>query len=218
MSSKELILVEDHEVVSRGLQSLLTNELGFKVANSFHTGEQFLGHIKQLPDERIKNVVALLDLNLPGQNGLIILRQMKDAGINVPVIVLSMHKEEFMGIRAVHAGAMGYLNKDVEPDTLKKAITTVSSGSRYLSPVTFDALVKQVENPSQRPLHEHLSEREFDIFLLLSSGRSNKEIAERLFLSEKTVSTYRSRINEKMGMTSPSEYTRYVIEHGLTTD
>jgi two-component system, NarL family, invasion response regulator UvrY len=165
--------------------------------------------------ERSSDLV-LLDVTLPGRSGLDVLRQLKQERPRVPVLVLSVHPAEQYAVRALRAGASGYLTKDLAAEELVTAVRHVTRGERYLTPTVADRLADALDKPVDRYPHEDLSDREFQVLALLGSGKRVKQIAEELCLSYNTISTYRSRILTKLGLTTDAQLVRYAIEHELT--
>jgi two-component system, NarL family, invasion response regulator UvrY len=159
--------------------------------------------------------VVILDISLGGKSGLELLRDMRQVRPAVPVLILSMHSEEQYARRAFKAGAAGYVMKDSPRTALLAALDKVLQGGRYVSPALAERLVVDLDTGTDRPLHEKLSHREFEVMRLMGAGRTITGIAELLALSDKTVSTYRARILEKLQLKTTSEIVRYVIEHNL---
>jgi len=159
--------------------------------------------------------VVILDVTMPGRSGLDALRDLKVMRPRLPVLVLSMHPEDQYGKRILKAGASGYMNKDSAPEELIKAIRKVLAGGRYVSPALAEKLAWDLNTDQERPVHETLSHREFEVLRLLASGKTVGQIALDLHLSATTVSTYRARILEKMNMTTTAELMRYSIENHL---
>ena len=159
--------------------------------------------------------VVITDLSMPGRSGLDALRQIREAHPKLPVLVLSMHPEDQYAIRVLKAGASGYLNKDTAQDELVQAMHKVLVGKKYISAKVAEQMADVIEGNSDTALHETLSDREFDVLKMLAGGKSVSEIANSLSLSSTTVSTYRSRILEKMKMKSNADLTRYALENKL---
>jgi two-component system, NarL family, invasion response regulator UvrY len=159
--------------------------------------------------------VVILDVTMPGRSGLDILRDLKALRPKLPVLVLSMHPESQYGKRVLKAGAAGYLNKDAAPEELVKAIRKVMAGGRYVSAALAETLAWHLGADAERPVHEILSDREFEVLRILASGKTVSQIAEDLHLSVNTVSTYRARILEKMNMATTAELMRYALENHL---
>jgi len=159
--------------------------------------------------------VVVLDISMPGRSGLDILKELKIRKPKLSVLVLSVHPEEHYAVRALKAGASGYLTKESAPEELIKAIHRISLGKKYISSSLAEKLALDLDINSEGPPHEALSDREFEVMCMIASGKTTKEIAVELFLSIKTISTYRSRILEKMRMKGNAELTHYAIKHRL---
>lgn len=159
--------------------------------------------------------VILLDISMPGRSGLDVLKELKGQKPKLSVLVLSIHPEEQYAVRVLKAGASGYLTKESAQDELISAIQKVSTGRKYISASLAERLALDLEMDAERPLHESLSDREYRVMCMIASGKTVKKIAEELFLSVKTVSTYRARLLDKMRMKSNAELTYYAIKHRL---
>jgi DNA-binding NarL/FixJ family response regulator len=207
---KRILIVDDHAVVRDGLQRVLAaehDEVEFGEASTIN---------EALKLARQQNWdVAVLDLSLGSRSGLELLKTLKEIHPNLPVLVLSMHSEEQFARPAFKAGASGYLTKDSPRSELVKAINKVINGGKYISPALAENLITDLERGTDRPPHESLSSREFEVLRLIASGRTVTEIANLLSLSDRTISTYRTRLLEKMGMKTNAELTYYGIKNGL---
>jgi len=159
--------------------------------------------------------VVILDITMPGINGLDVLKQIKAQKPKLPILMLSVHPEEQYAVRTLKAGASGYLTKESAPDELIAAIRKVSVGKKYVSSSLAEKLALDLEIDHEKPLHETLSDREYQVMCMIASGKMLNEVADEPYLSVKTVSTYRTRILEKMNMKSNIELTHYAIKHGL---
>ncbi|MEO7524388.1 MAG: response regulator transcription factor [Ferruginibacter sp.] len=205
-----ILIADDHSVVRKGLRQILLE--GFPTA-----------HIEEVPDaeEMIKKImqfpwdVVISDLSMPGRSGLEALSQLKQINPKLPVLILSIHPEDQYALRVLKAGASGYLSKDMAPDELVNAVQRVMLGKKYITASIAEKLASVLDQDSGKAAHETLSDREFSVLKLLAAGKSVSEIAESLFLSVTTVSTYRSRIMTKMGMRNNADLTLYSIEHKL---
>ena len=208
--SIRILIVDDHTMVRRGLRALLSDE--------FH-GAAFAeaADAQQAVDQLRKNEwdIALLDITLPGKSGLDLLKELKAEWPRLPVLVLSGHKEDQFAVRALKAGAGGYMTKESAPDELAKAVRKVLAGGRYVSPALAEKLALGVNKDLTRTPHETLSDREYDVMSRIASGKTVTEIAEDLSLSSKTISTYRARVLEKLGVKNSAEITQYAIKNGL---
>lgn len=204
-----VLLADDHAVVRRGLKQILAETEDIRTEGEVDSGAGVLRAVRQK-----KYDMVLLDITLPDQNGLEVLGQLRAAHPNLPVLMLSVHPEEQYAIRALKVGAAGYLTKDSAPEEMVAAIRKVYRGGKYVSAALAERLAGLLGSQAGAP-HESLSEREFQVMLLLANGKSVSEIADRLALSAKTVSTYRARLIEKLGVKSIAELVRYVMEQGL---
>src|SRR6185437_236514 len=206
----KVLVVDDYPLFRRGVKELV-NE-GFQGAKIGEAGNAFemLELLRRRPWD-----VAVLDINMPGMNGLDALKQVKQEFPKLPVLILSMYPEEQYAIRMVKAGADGYLTKSSAPEELVKAITKVRGGGKYVSPSLAEALIVTIRPGAAKEPHQWLSDREYQVLCFIGSGKTVGEIAGRMNLSVSTISTYRARILEKMGMKTNAELTRYVLQHGL---
>ena len=203
------IVVDDHPVVRRGLKQIIEDEPDMEVAGeAINAGECF--SLVRKTD----CTLVVLDITLPDRNGFDVLKQLKYEHPNLPILILSVHPEDQYGLRFIKAGASGYLMKEGAPDELVKAIRKVNAGGKYVSASLAEKLVSHLD-ASDKPPHENLSNREFQILCMIAQGKSLKSIADELCVSEKTVSTYRSRIMEKMKIGTNSGLTRYALENHL---
>ena len=204
-----VIIVDDHPVVRRGLKQIVAAEQDMQVVGEAENAREALHVIRQTPCDAV-----VLDITMPDASGLDVLNQLKHERPTLPVLIMSIHEEEQYAHRVLKAGASGYLMKNSIPEELIKAIRKITSGGRYISPSLAEMLASEFASP-ETPLHEKLSDREFQIMCLIASGKSLKEIGGALCISGKTVSSYRSRILEKMSMSNNSDLTRYALEHHL---
>ncbi len=205
-----ILLVDEHPVVRKGMKAILEEELTGAVVNEAGDGERALAMLSEPYD------ALVLDLTMPGRSGIDLLAEIKHRFPKLPVLVMSLHAEEQFAVRALKAGAAGYLTKAAAPERLVTAVTKVMSGGRYVSEALAERLAADVGGKEANSLpHERLSDREFEVMRGIASGRTVSEIAADMKLSVKTVSTYRARLLEKMGMTSNAEVTRYAIENEL---
>jgi two-component system invasion response regulator UvrY len=207
---RKVLIVDDHEVVRDGVRRLLEEPPG-----NITCGEA------GKPEEAILQVLAsnwdavVLDLSFAGKSGLDVLKELKQIRPNLPVLVLTMHSEDQYARRAFKAGAAGFITKDSPRAELSKAIRKVMEGGRYLSPGLAERLIIDLDRGIDRPPDETLSDREFQVMRLIASGKTLSEIAELLSLSDKTISTYRARLLEKMRMRTNAELTHYAIQNKL---
>jgi two-component system, NarL family, invasion response regulator UvrY len=205
----KVIVVDDHPVVRRGLRQIIEDELDMEVAGEAKNAEECFALVR-----KTDCTMVLLDITLPDRNGFDVLKQLRYEHPGLPVLILSIHQEELYGLRLIKAGASGYLMKEGAPDELVRAIRKVNSGGKYVSAALAEKLVSRPGVLDQPP-HENLSNREFQILCMIAQGKSLKSIADELCVGEKTVSTYRSRIMEKMKMSSNYDLICYASEHHL---
>ncbi|MBE2230260.1 MAG: response regulator transcription factor [Chitinophagaceae bacterium] len=206
-----ILIADDHAIVRRGLKQLLLEQYPFaQIAEASNVEELVNAVVEQKEWD-----VVICDMNMPGRSGLDAIMQIKEIAPAVPVLIMSMYPEDQYALRVLKSGASGYLTKETIHDEIGKAIELVTKGKRYITHSLAEKLAESVNQDSGKPLHEVLSDREFDVFKLLASGKSVSEIAHQLSLSSTTVSTYRSRIMEKMKMKSNAELARYAIETKL---
>jgi two-component system invasion response regulator UvrY len=205
-----VIFIEDPAIVREGLKQILADTSDIVVADEACDGEEALEKV------RCSNFdIAVLDISMPGRSGLEILKELRIIRPAMPVLILSMYPEELYAVRSFKGGAAGYLSKESAPTELITAIRKVSGGGKYVSPTLAENLVLNLGDDDGRSLHDKLSEREYQILCMIASGKTGKEIATELNLSAKTVSTYRARVLEKMGMHSNAELTHYALQNGL---
>ncbi|MEW6555050.1 MAG: response regulator transcription factor [Actinomycetota bacterium] len=205
-----VLIVDDHPVVRKGLLQILADEPDVTVAVEAESATRML----ELVGEEHWDIV-ILDITLPDRSGLEALKDLKAMKPALPVLILSMHPEDQYAMRVLKAGASGYMNKDSASEELVNAMRKVLGGGKYVSPSMAEKLATAIGSDYERPAHENLSDREFQVMCLIASGRRLKEVAEELCLSVKTVSTYRARVLEKMGMENNAEMTYYAIKNGL---
>ena len=205
-----LLIADDHPVVRAGLRRIIQDAPGLEVVGEVASGHELIERLPLIPAD-----IVLLDVTMPGPRFLELLQQLKAEHPTVAVLVLSVHPEDQYAVRALRAGAAGYLTKDHSPEELTDAIRRVYRGSKYVSPALGERLASDLAAGTRDVRHELLSDREYEVLCLLGSGRTVKEIARSLELSSKTVSTYRARVLEKMGATSNADLVRYAAQHGL---
>jgi two-component system, NarL family, invasion response regulator UvrY len=204
-----ILIADDHELIREGLKKILKKETDMQVLGEASNAQQVFNLVKNG-----KLSIVLLDISMPGPSGLDVLTELKRDYPKLPVLILSMHPEDRFAVRALKAGAAGYVTKDGAVAELVNAIRKVVAGGKYVSPHLAEKLADDLEK-SEKPLHENLSDREFQVMCLIASGKKTSEIAEELALSISTVNTYRTRILEKMKMETNVELTRYAIENHL---
>jgi DNA-binding NarL/FixJ family response regulator len=205
-----ILIADDHSVVRKGLRQILAE--GFPNVQIEEVGDAD-SMIKKVMDGEYDVVIS--DLSMPGRSGLEGLQQIKQINPKLPVLILSIYPEEQYAIRLLKAGASGYLNKDLAPEELVNAVQRVLLGKRYITPTIAEKLASSLDNASEKEPHELLSDREFSVLKMLATGKSVSEIAETLYLSVTTVSTYRARIMTKMGLKTNADLTLYAMEHKL---
>lgn len=206
----KVLVADDHTIVREGLKQILAETSDIVVSGEAANGQEILNKIFKNDYD-----VVLLDISMPGKSGLDILKDLKSIKPKLPVLILSMHPEEQYAVRVLKSGASGYLTKESAPDELITAIRKVSLGGKYVSSILAEKLAFNLEKDTKKPIHETLSDREFQVMCMISSGKVISEIAEELLLSVKTISTYRARILEKMKMKNNAEITYYAIKNGL---
>lgn len=205
-----ILIVDDHPVIRRGLREILDEEPDLEVVMEASTAAEAVTAVQRHPLD-----VVLMDITMPGRNGLEGLRDIKAVRPDLPVLMLSMHPEDQYAIRSLKAGASGYLTKESAPEELVQAIHKVTEGGRYITASLAERLALEVGGGRSQLPHESLSDREFHVLKELARGQSLTAIAEELSLSIKTVSTYRTRLLEKLGATSTADLVRYALEHKL---
>ncbi|MBV8820955.1 MAG: response regulator transcription factor [Acidobacteriaceae bacterium] len=207
----KVLLVDDHVAILQGLQEILAVDLPHLEFNTANSRTQAL----ELASKNSWDL-AIVDLDLrDGRGGLELIRELKDLDASASVLVYSMYSEEQFGIRAIKAGADGYLSKGDSTEEIVRAVQTILSGERYINPRLARVMADALTQPEAEAPHETLSDREFQILRELASGNSTSKIANSLSLSPKTVSTYRTRVLDKLGLTSTAELIRYALQHHL---
>jgi DNA-binding NarL/FixJ family response regulator len=206
----KILIADDHEIVREGLKQILSKEPSLRVSGEATSGQQTLELVSK---ERFD--VVVLDISMPGRSGLDTLRDLKREHPDLPVLMLSMHPEEQYAVRSLKQGASGYITKDSAADLLVEAITTLAKGRKFITPELAERLTIELGINHEHSPHELLSTREFEVMRELASGKTVKQIADQLSLSVKTISTYRTRILEKMNMHSNAELTHYALKEGL---
>jgi len=204
-----ILIADDHAIVRAGLKQFIADEIDMEVTAEAATGAAAVDLVRNAEFD-----VVLLDIAMPEGSGVDTLRQLKQMRPELPVLILSTYGEDRYAVNLLRAGASGYLNKESAPSQLIGAIRTVVQGRKYVSPPLAEILANDLES-GERPTHAQLSQREFQIFCKLAAGIPVSKIAEELFLSVKTVSTYRARVLEKMGMKSNAELTHYAVRNNL---
>ena len=205
-----VLIADDHAIVRQGLRQILSDTPDLTEAGEAENGVQAVQMVRAGDWD-----VVLMDVSMPDRNGIDALKLIKKEFPRLPVLILSMYPEEQYAIRALKAGAAGYLTKQSAPELLVTAIRQVASGKKYVSPSLAEELANAIGDDSERPPHEKLSDREYQTLCMIASGKTPAEIAEALNLSVKTVSVYRARLLEKMNLRNNAELTHYGLKHGL---
>lgn len=206
----KLLIADDHTIVREGIKQILAEMPEVTRTDEARNGKEVLQNVWENDYD-----IVLLDISMPGRSGLDILKQLRHDKPALKILVLSMHPEEQYAIRALKAGAFGYLTKESSPNELIEALRKVLAGKKYVSSSLAETLASHLEASSEKPLHETLSDREYEVMCMIASGKTVKDIADELSLSVKTISTYRARILEKMGMKNNAQLTHYTIQNGL---
>jgi len=206
----KILIADDHAIVREGLKQILVEIDDIIVAGEASDGNQALERVREEAYD-----LVLLDISMPGMSGLDVLKQMKTERPDLPVLMLSIYPEEQYAVRTLKAGASGYLTKQSAPEELIAAIRKVYKGGKYVSASLAEKLAMFLDADISRPVHELLSDREYQVVVMIASGKTVSEIAAELSLSVKTISTHRSRALSKMGMKTNAEITYYAVKHGL---
>lgn len=210
-ASTRVMIVDDHALLRAGVREMLADEPDLEVVAEAGSAEEAL----QLLRDGTAVDVLVLDISLPGQSGVDLLRQLKQDQPEIQILVLSMHPEKSFAVRLMRAGASGYVPKMIVPDELVRAVRSVGAGKRYITPTVAELLASEFAAEAEGPLHNRLSERELQVFTRIARGIAPAAMASELGLSVKTVSTYRARILEKMGMRSNAEIAAYAVRNHL---
>jgi DNA-binding NarL/FixJ family response regulator len=205
-----ILLADDHTIVRKGLKQILSEGM-----SGVEFGEASNAHETAVLLAKEKFDIVILDVSMPGRSGLDLLKDIKVSSPKLPVLVLSMHPEDQYALRVVKAGARGYMTKDSAPEELVNAVRKIINGGKYVSSLLSDQLLTMLQEPRQGEAHQQLSDREFEVLKLIASGLTASEVAEKLLLSVKTVSTYRTRILDKLHLSTNAELTRYAIHEKL---
>lgn len=210
MPTTRVILCDDHALIRRGVRDILAEQGDLAVVGEAGDYGELRALMRRVPCD-----VLVLDLNLPGRSGLDVLHALKDEGSAVRVLVVSMYPEDQYALRALRGGAAGYMNKGGDPQLLVQAVRTVAAGRKYVTPEIAQMLVDSLSSPEPASAHDKLSDREMQTLVMIASGKRLSDIAGELTLSPKTVSVYRARVLEKLGLANNSELTVYAIRNGL---
>ncbi len=205
-----VLVADDHAILRRGIRQILAEIPSIEAVEEATNGQEVLSKVG-----KGRYNLVLLDISMPGRSGLDVLKQLKAQKPRLPVLILSMHPEEQYAVRALKAGASGYLAKESAPDELIAAVQKILRGGKYVTESLAERFVSELANPEGKTPHETLSDREYEIMCMIASGKTVSEIGGELALSVKTVSTYRARILSKMGMKNNAEIMRYAVENAL---
>ena len=212
-----VILCDDHALIRRGIRDTLSDAPDIEVVGEAGDYGELRALMRTLGSGRADGGadVLLLDIHLPGRSGLDVMHTLKDEGHPIKVLVVSMYPEDQYAMRALRAGAFGYVNKGGDPQLLVQAVRTVAQGRKYVTPEIAQMLVESLTAPAPEQAHQKLSDRELQTLVMIASGKRLSDIAEELMLSPKTVSVYRARVLEKLALSNNSELTVYAIRNGL---
>jgi DNA-binding NarL/FixJ family response regulator len=208
-----VVLADDHRMVRTGLNEILADTGDIEVVGEAANGLEVVKLVRELEFD-----VLVLDMSMPGRSGIELIRQVKGEKPALRVLILSMHSEEQYAVRALKAGASGYLTKESAADELVAAVKRIAGGGAYVTPETAQRLALGLDEGTEQPPHAMLSDREMQVFLMIAAGKSVSEVADTLSLSVKTVSTHKSRIMEKLSLANQSELIRYALRHRLVED
>lgn len=207
-----IILVDDHELIREGLKKVIAKESDIDVIGEAQNADEMFEILS-----KNKIDIVILDITLPGRSGLDLISEIKTHYPDTRILILSMHPEDRFAVRALRAGAFGFITKGTASKILIEALRKIADGRKYITPTLAEHLALELDVDHDKPLHENLSNREFEVMRLIAEGKSVSEIAEMLFISVNTVTSYRSRIMEKMKMKTNAEIIRYAIEQNLIT-
>ncbi len=210
MKKIRILIADDHPIVRAGFKLVISDTQDMTVADEAGNGQEVLNLIRKKDYD-----IVLLDISMPGRNGLEVLKDLKAEKPKMPVMILSIYPEEQYAVRALRAGASGYMTKASAPNELIAAIRKISQGGKYISASLAEKLTEYLDEDANKPLHEKLSDREYQVMLLIASGKTVSDIADELCLSVKTISTYRSHIIDKMRMKNNAEITLYAVQNKL---
>jgi two-component system, NarL family, invasion response regulator UvrY len=204
-----ILIADDHALVRRGLKEILAEEFPDAIIEEASSGFELIKKARTQDWD-----IIISDIAMPGSSGLESLKQIKEE-TSIPVLILSMYPEDQYALRVLRAGAMGYLNKEIAPEHLVNAVRKILTGKKYISDFVAERLADSLSHDITKPLHEELSDREFEVMKLIASGKSISEIAEILSLGATTISTFRARILRKMGLQTNADLTQYIIQNKL---
>jgi len=206
----KILIADDHPIVRKGLKQILSEESDIGEVEEAQNSQEVLELVRKQDWD-----IVVLDIKMPGRGGLDILKELKHERPKLPVLMLSVYPEDQYAVRALKAHASGYMTKERAPEELVKAIRKILRGGKYISPTLAEKLAFDLETETEKPFHETLSDREYQVLLMIASGKTVSQIAEELALSVKTIDTYRARILEKMKMKNNAELTHYAIKNKL---
>jgi len=206
----KILIADDHPIVRQGLKQILSEEPDMAVVGEAQNSQEVLELVRKQDWD-----IVILDITMPDRGGLDILKELKHERPKLPVLILSVHPEDQYAVRALKAHASGYRTKESVPEELVKAIRKIIRGGKYISPTLAEKLAFDLETGTEKPLHETLSDREYQVMRMIASGKTVSEIAKEMLLSVKTIDTYRSRILEKMGLRNNAEIMHYAVQQGL---
>ena len=206
----KVLVADDHAIVRQGLKLILTEEFSSLMFGEARNSQELLSQMGKDNWD-----IVVLDITMPGRSGLDVLKEIKQLYPKTPILVLSMHPEDQFAVRVLKAGAAGYLTKENLPEEMVRAVHKVIGGGKYVSATLAEKLAFDLQTDTERPPHESLSDREYQVMCMIASGKTVKQIAEELVLSIKTISTYRARILEKLNMKNNAEMTHYAVKNGL---
>ncbi|MCX7875084.1 MAG: response regulator transcription factor [Melioribacteraceae bacterium] len=207
---QKIIIADDHPMLRAGLVQTINKEVDLKVVAECESGEELISKIR---DEDYD--IAIIDIDMPGRNGIDILKEIRKENKKLPVLILSGYDEKNYGIRAIQAGANAYLSKETDIKIIIDTLRKIKGGKKHISPELAEALANHIDFTSDKPLHENLSDRELEVMILIAKGKTVSEIAEQLFLSVNTINTYRARVMEKLNLKTNTQLALYVLENGL---
>ena len=208
----KIVIADDHAIVRKGLKLILETEFGQVSLDEAGSGDELIEIIRE------KNYdIIILDISMPGKDVLDTLRMIKNIKPNIPILIFSMNPEKAFAVRMLRSGASGYINKDCSHDELIDAIKKVVAGRGYISPTLSELLAAEIRDNSEKPVHNKLSDREFQVMCMIATGLNLEEIAEKLFLSKNTVSNHRNSIMKKLNLRNNSDITSYAMKNELIT-
>ena len=206
----KMLIVDDHAVVRHGVKQILNEQFHAAVIGEAQNAEEMMEQVRKADWD-----IVVLDVGMPGKSGLVALKELKQLRPKLPALVLSAYPEDQLALRMLKAGASGYLSKDSAPNELVQAIRKILAGGKFVSSAVAELLALNLESDWEKPLHEQLSDRVYQVMCLIAVGKSLKDIADDLCVSISTVNTYRARILEKMQLKNNTELTHYAIENRL---